>query len=497
MSPKITLTPEERKELKIAKKEEKKRKQLERKKQIKRDHLEREINYGNVTLKKQEQNWRKMMMNIKVVEMRKDLEFAWHNFERVIDSKDFIISLLMDELDKANQQYFLNLKSHSEQIDKFIQMFEDRIHELDTDYKNQIEVLLKEHQKNSDEIKLSVTEEENYLKTILHILNAEMKNVKRTRRAEYFSKLEEQDSKQQQTIQQIKGILEQEHLQVWVSTVGFLEEYKERIKERKKAHTRLKIQDDQLQKVIRNQLESIRKAYELIRSLKVKKSEQEKFLERKLGDLQSEFDFFTIVFNKLKNKLSKDRKFDFEKLNCLTVNYNEVISYMESLEKKGKHILHVAAVCRKLETLAEKIMPFPVNFISEMSRANIDDIELLINELDLFWQRVGQADTLRYSINEEREFLITENEILKRRLHKYCQCLKCPNYEPFETKQPKSLHITEGTTELNKYNKHLGFSKVSLSMTNIHKDDSLSLISWNDKDLMLHLYQESVNALHK
>ncbi|XP_030752108.1 dynein regulatory complex subunit 2-like [Sitophilus oryzae] len=456
MPPKQNLTPEERKELKLAKKAEKKLKQIEKKKQLKRDQLERELQYGWVTLRKHDQNWRRMLMDIKVVEMRKDLEFAWHNFERVIDCKDFTISLLMDELDKANWQYFFNLKTHSEQIDNLIRMFEDMVHELDTDFNNQVDELHKEHQKNVEEMKLSTTEEENYLKTMIHILNAEMKEVKRTRRAEYFSKLEEEDSKQNQIVHRVRGILEQQHLQVWLETVTFLEEYKERIKERKKEHNSLKIQDDQLQDVIKKQLDSIRRAFNTIRSLKVKQAEQEKFLGRKLGDLQSEFDFFTLAFNTLKNKLAKDRKLDFQKLNCLTLNYHDVISYFEDLETEGKHLLHVGAVCRKLETLSEKILAFPVNFLTEMSKVSAENVEEYISSLDLFWQRVGQADTLRYAVNEEREFLITENEILKRRLHKYCQCLQCPDYQPFKTMQSeKSMYVTEGTLELKKYAKQL------------------------------------------
>lgn len=136
------LTPEERKELKAQKKVEKKRKQVEQKKQLSRDLLAREIQYGALTLKKQEKNWRKMLIDIKIPEMMKDLKFAWHNFERVIDCKDFAISLMMDQLDKANQQYILNFKTHSEHIDKLIQMFNDQVHQLHVDYNKQVTNLI-------------------------------------------------------------------------------------------------------------------------------------------------------------------------------------------------------------------------------------------------------------------------------------------------------------------------------------------------------------------
>ncbi|XP_050307873.1 dynein regulatory complex subunit 2-like [Anthonomus grandis grandis] len=478
MPPKPVLTPEEKKALKNAKKAEKKRKQVEKKKQLKRDQLDREIKYGTVTLRRQEKNWRKMLIDITVPEMRKDLEFAWHNFERVIDCKDFAISLLMDELDKANKQYVLNLKSHSEHIDMLIQMFEERMYELYADFNKQAHDLQQEHEAYREKQLESSAEEENYIKTILHILQIEMKTVKRTRHAEYFSKLEEQDSKQHQLIQTMKGILEQVHLQLWTDTVDFLENFKHKIKERKKMHNELKTEDDRLQKLIKKQLEHIRKSYNIIRSLKVKKAELEKFLGRKFADLQSEFDFFTMAFDLLKAKLDQDRKVDFEKLNCLTTSYNDIITYLEELEVKGRHILHVCGICRKLETLEEKILPFPVNFLTEMSKVSLNDVDGYIEVLDLFWQRVGKADASRYAVNEEREFLITENDILKQRLYQYCQCLKCDNYEPFKVTPGLCRTITEGTYELKKYGKH-GMANKFYDEDDDSLGNSVSLLSWN------------------
>lgn len=70
--------------------------------------------------------------------MRNDLEFAWHSFERVIDCKDFTISLLMDELKFAERQYSMNFKNHLENIDKFIDMYHERLEELKLDHDIQV-----------------------------------------------------------------------------------------------------------------------------------------------------------------------------------------------------------------------------------------------------------------------------------------------------------------------------------------------------------------------
>lgn len=132
------LTPEEKKAAKAAKKAEKKQQLIEKKKQIKRDQLDREVKYGDLTIKKHEKEWRLMLINIALPKMKEDLEFAWHNFERVIDCKNFTISLLMDEIRDAEQQYVLNTKNHMEHIDKLIDLFRMHLEELQIDNEKQV-----------------------------------------------------------------------------------------------------------------------------------------------------------------------------------------------------------------------------------------------------------------------------------------------------------------------------------------------------------------------
>ncbi|CAH1967116.1 unnamed protein product [Acanthoscelides obtectus] len=134
----MPVTPEEKKALKAEKKAEKKRKATEKKKQLKRDVLTRELKYSAVTYQRHEKEWRQLLIEKALPGMRDDLEFAWNNFERVIDCKDFTISLLMDEIRDAEQQYMLNYKNHVEHIDKLIDMFRERLEELAADNEHQL-----------------------------------------------------------------------------------------------------------------------------------------------------------------------------------------------------------------------------------------------------------------------------------------------------------------------------------------------------------------------
>ncbi|KAG5893054.1 hypothetical protein JTB14_014834 [Gonioctena quinquepunctata] len=459
------LTDEEKKAARAEKRAERKVKQIERKKQLKRDQLYRELKYSSLTYKRHEKDWRQMLINIALPAMRDNLEFAWHNFERVIDCKDFTISLLMDELREAEEQYMMNHKNHIENIDKLIDFFHERVEELQDDNDRQISVMRQRFEEEIENEKDNCNENETYVKTILYILEVARKSQNQNVRAEYFSKLEEEETKNSQVTQRIKDMLDGKQYIIQTEIQEFLDNYHNQVRDRKKQHDLLKTHDEVLQKLLFNQLEKIRHAQEDIKRLRQKLGDSQKILGTKLRDLESEQQFFNAAFSTLKKKLVEDRKVDEIKINTLTVNYHDTLKVLEKLKEKGEQILHVSAVCRKLETLEEKILPFPIVIMKDIIKATIENVSGYEPSLQFFWQRVGQADASRYAVNEEREFLKTENEILKMKLHRYCQCLKCPALK--NSVVVRSKNITEGVLEMKKYelqdNDQFGSSKSTIS----------------------------------
>ncbi|XP_056633906.1 dynein regulatory complex subunit 2 [Diorhabda sublineata] len=463
MGPKIRiqLSPEEKAALKAAKRIEKKRLKLEKKKQEQRDVLLRELKFSDVTIGRHEKEWRQMLMDIALPHMRDELEFAWHNFELVIDNKDFTISLLLEEIKDSEEQYSMNCKNHIEHIDKLLDMFKERMEELKRDYDNEISNLEKKTEEEVGELTQTLTDDENYVKTILYILEMARKEQKANIRAEYFSKIEEEETKNVQLIQRLRGILEAVHFGIEKDIDEFLSKYNNAIKERKKGYEKLKQQDDALQELLAFQLDKIRKMHESIKTLRQELADSQKTLGRKLKDLETEFQFFNNAFNILKTRLVKDRELDAKKMEILTVNHNETVQALQKIKEKGEHILHIAAVCRKLETQEEKIRPFPSNYLKE-DTTGIDQRVESMEILDLFWQRVGQAEASRYALIEERTFLKTENNILQRKIHEFCQCLQCPVPQTLDNEELNwppyighiSKNVTEAISEMKKYQVH-------------------------------------------
>lgn len=457
--PKQKLTPEERKRLRIEKKVEKKRLVALKKKQQKIDHLEREVKYGNLTVKRHEKKWRAMLQRIALPRMREDLQYAWHNFERIIDAKDFTISLLMDELRDSEEQYMMNLRNHVENIDSLIDKFRFRIHELRESGERDIKELTNYAAAESEDMQNIFKDGEDRLKTMMYGLEMIRKAQEKRGRGELLSKIDEEDTKYTDIVQRMRAALETKLMRIWDSTDDFLNEYYERTASRKAIYLELAEQDADLQTVLGRQLIQIKASHEFIKMLRDRYAKVVRIKSKSISDLENESNFLTDSFNTLKRRLEYDLAVDSDKIKHLTSSSNASIEFLRDLKQKGRRILKMMGFCRQLETEKEKILGFPEAQIPKLLGKSIIDLRSLDMEHDdlhMFWCKVAQADAHRYGMNEEREFLMRENRILKLKIHRFCECLDCPALPPIAIK--KSFHITDVNTFMKKYS----MSKIKL-----------------------------------
>ena len=61
----------------------------------------------------------------KAQELRKDIEILSQTFERIVDRKDSILKSLVKDLEEAEEQYQVALRSHIQNIDKLKGQYDD------------------------------------------------------------------------------------------------------------------------------------------------------------------------------------------------------------------------------------------------------------------------------------------------------------------------------------------------------------------------------------
>ncbi|KAF5398453.1 hypothetical protein PHET_07647 [Paragonimus heterotremus] len=84
------------------------------------DKLEREERIAKLNQFKLIHHWRAIMRDAKSKELKKDVNILSQTFERIIDRKDSIIRTLIKDLNEAEEQHMMSLRSHLENVDRLI-----------------------------------------------------------------------------------------------------------------------------------------------------------------------------------------------------------------------------------------------------------------------------------------------------------------------------------------------------------------------------------------
>merc|ERR1719446_1752319 len=77
---------------------------------------------GAVNRLKVQNQWRKIMRLAKLEQLRKDIEILSQSHERDVDRKDAILQMLDRDLEEAEEQYQIALRSHLVNIDELIKL---------------------------------------------------------------------------------------------------------------------------------------------------------------------------------------------------------------------------------------------------------------------------------------------------------------------------------------------------------------------------------------
>ena len=75
--------------------------------------------------------WRKIMRLAKTESLKKDIEIISQNHERDVDRKDAILQMLDRDLEEAEDQYQMALRSNLVNIDQLIKLHDTRLYALE------------------------------------------------------------------------------------------------------------------------------------------------------------------------------------------------------------------------------------------------------------------------------------------------------------------------------------------------------------------------------
>ncbi|XP_023704151.1 dynein regulatory complex subunit 2 isoform X2 [Cryptotermes secundus] len=353
-----------------------------------------------------------------------------------MESKNHVIENLLKELDQSEEQYARNFQSHAETIDQLIVLHAKQLEELREAYVRDKKSLTLEALREEQRILSGAKYNEEHLQTINFQMQEDMKSWISVWKENHTLKSDEVRNNMLSVTDWVQHDSKSKLENLWKEFQDTLQEYINSTEDKRNQYAELKAQDELSSETISKQSKILTYFYELITRLKKQLASLKMLQKQKIDDLKAQHSYYGQYFFSLRNQLVYNKKFDEKQLSFLIVSSNEVIKELELLCEKGERILHLASVCRRMETEREKVLPFVTSPHTStiLSQVEQDHLETAYKEvpkeplakevfnymkLDNFWRRYNRAYLERAALSLHKETLILENQQLTRALQQY------------------------------------------------------------------------------
>ncbi|KAH8059760.1 hypothetical protein JL721_9178 [Aureococcus anophagefferens] len=311
-----------------------------------KQRMEQEKANSRMNRLKIQNQWRKIMRLAKVESLRKGIEILSQNHERDVDRKDAIIQMLDRDLEEAEDQFQMALRSHLQNMDQLIdlqdsrlltseQEFEQELHTLEAEFQAEKEAIVKQHALETQELNdiMSAVESEEQER------EAEAKQEHEQLREEIRNKnLEEINMLRiglDSQIEDLEQHFETAHLNYLQTTDQRTHDFKYYTKK-----------DQELSKEI---------------EIKIRKIERLQASARRNALLLEEKNKIQGHFQQLKARMNRFRTSQGKRLTELTQNAHACKKKISGRIGLAERILVLSELARKMETEQEKVIPFQAN----------------------------------------------------------------------------------------------------------------------------------------
>ncbi|KAK7505903.1 hypothetical protein BaRGS_00002625 [Batillaria attramentaria] len=422
--------------------------------QFLKDKLAKEERASKFNLNKLNHQWRNIMREAKSRELKKDIEILSQTFERVIDRKDAVIKSLTKDLAEAEEQYAMAFRSHLQNIDYLIGLQKERLHTLEHECAEELEIIREEFDTERAMLKEQHDKEMNDIADILFAMEQNFQERENDAKAEFQSMRDEIKNKNLEEKHALRVQLEMKVDDLWQQFRMALQNYNETTEERKTAFEALKVKDEKSAKEIELQMRKLQRIADQIQQLKTKMASNTKECEERNRILREERERMTAHFQELKAQMNKIRDAEREKLTKLTLESSAAIKELKRQKEKGEQILRLAEMCRKLETEEEKVLPFYASSLTKEEQEDVEAAELeppseplamVMHEytaLANFWKRYNKVLLEKLALDKERQTMMGENAQLRTLLKQYLDGISV-NDEILSQVNPLNVPVTD------------------------------------------------------
>eukprot|EP00927_Polykrikos_kofoidii_P050467 TRINITY_DN44383_c0_g1_i1.p1 TRINITY_DN44383_c0_g1~~TRINITY_DN44383_c0_g1_i1.p1 ORF type:complete len:492 (-),score=121.55 TRINITY_DN44383_c0_g1_i1:52-1527(-) len=429
-----------------------------------KDKTKIEIFNSKFNLSRIQESWLKIMRSAKTKSLKKQVEIIAQNHERDVDRKDAILQMLDRDLDEAEEQHQVAVRSHLLNVDRLLDIQQSRLLALEDDFKRDVATLMEEFRIEREQIQEKHVLERRELTLIVEQVERDEKNREQADISDHLSQFEMIKNRNIEDDHQMRSNLEEkieetrtkckERLQQYTSsTEGSTLEYKNYLQK-----------DAGLSRQVERKLRQVDRMQMSIQHWKLKIAQNRQECEERNAQLEKEKKHINTHFQQLKAQMNLLRSEKKKQLADLTQNARNCIKSLKEQLALAERIMKTAELCRKFETEREKVLPFypsrdlmevfedgEFDFGDEDSKEEIrrELTEAGIDEwtfLDSFFKRYNKVHLDFLAIEQEKGRLQKENVQLRSILKQF---LDGVSVNEDVLSQPNPLLVVNGKVNLN------------------------------------------------
>merc|ERR1719262_984627 len=126
-----------------------------------------EMKNSKYNMSKIQESWLKIMRSAKTKQLKKQVEIISQNHERDVDRKDAILQMLDRDLDEAEEQHQVAVRSHLLNVDRLLEVQESRLLALSEEFKRDVATLSEEFRIEREQIQDRHTLEKRELQLLI------------------------------------------------------------------------------------------------------------------------------------------------------------------------------------------------------------------------------------------------------------------------------------------------------------------------------------------
>jgi hypothetical protein len=382
--------------------------------------------------------WVGILREEKLQELRNEIEILAQTHDKTLDRKNAVIQMLAADLDEAEEQYRLALRTHLNNVDALIELQNQRTAALEDEFERDLYDLKKEFDAEKVYIQRKHGEQKEELVLIMKAMQAEAEETENEMQTEFSQQRDETRDKNNEEYNVLKQTLESDILDLHRTIAHEHDKYMTTAEEKMKQYLDKTKKDAETAERISAQMRKIQRLQESIANWKANLVNNMKECEERNKSMKEEKDAMAAHFKKLKAKMQRWRKMQEDRLSELVRTSRDTKKGLQTTCKKAERILRLSEQCKLLETERERVLNFendvPVEEIKKQLEARgesgvlpqetmtllrqdglAEEWELLEN----FWKKFNKVLLDNAAIHQEKFHLQNENSKLRALLKQY------------------------------------------------------------------------------